>query len=469
MIARLSGIVFFTAVGLIIVIVKPFAPGLAPVGHAVLMAVLVAVGLWIFATKWIPLSISSMVMLLILTASGIKPSIVFSGYTTRAVWILIPALFFGFALNSTGLGKRLAYWVMGLFRPSYLSMTFSWFIIGLLLSILTPSIMVRVAIVIPIAVASVEICRLQYGSKGAALILLSAWSMVLLPGIGWLTGSLFGPVAIGFFDPIPGLQGVITFETWLKAMLVPSAVLSFLFILVLYRFMKPLEELDIDRDVFNSEFKALGPISFKEKATLFILLAAFLMLVTGRMHGIPDVTICLGAFCLLAISGVIEVKDIGTGISWDFVLFVGTIMGLGTHLQETGVAAFLGESFSPVIRTLAGNPWLLTYVLLALLFIIRFADVAHLYVTIPFVAPFLPMLAADFGIHPLVIFFVFLMAACCFFMSYQQSFAILAESIAGNASWTPAQLSRAGIIYMCACLVTLAISIPYWKWAGLIR
>ncbi|MBA4422586.1 MAG: tricarboxylate transporter, partial [Syntrophus sp. (in: bacteria)] len=152
---RLLGIVLFTVAGLSIGIIKPFAPDLNPLGHAVLMSVFVAVGIWIFGTKWVPLSIGSMVMLLLLTLSGVKNSIAFNGYTTRAIWILIPALFFGFALNSTGLGKRLAYWVIGLFKPSYFSLTLSWVIIGLILSALTPSIMVRIAIVIPIAVASV--------------------------------------------------------------------------------------------------------------------------------------------------------------------------------------------------------------------------------------------------------------------------------------------------------------------------
>jgi anion transporter len=467
---RLLGITLFSAIGIGIGIGKPFAPALAPAGHAALMSVLVAVGLWIFGTKWVPLSIGSMVMLLLLTASGIKPSLAFNGYTTRAVWILIPALFFGFALNSTGLGKRLAYWVIGLFRPSYLSMTLSWVIIGILLSVLTPSISVRIAIVIPIAVASVEICRLQYGSRGAALILLAAWSMVVIPGGGWLTGSLWGPAGIGFFAATPKLQGVIQFDSWLKAMLVPSAILSLLFILALYWVMKPAEELDIDREVFKSEFKALGPISFKEKATLSILLATFLLLVTGRMHEIPDVTVCLGAFSLLAAFGVIKAQDIGTGISWDFVLFIGTIMGLGLLLQETGVANFLSQSFSPVMGALAsGNRWLLIYVLLIFFFLVRFVDVAQLYATIPFVVPFLPMLAADFGIDPLVIFFLFIMAGNCFFMAYQQPFVIIGESIAGKASWTPVQLRQAGIIYLFACLVTLAISLLYWKAVGLIR
>ena len=465
---RIWGIILFSAIGVGIGAGRPFAPELTPEGHAALMAILVAVGLWIFATKWVPLCIGSMVMILLLVSAGLSPSLVFNGYTTRALWILIPALFFGFALNSTGLGKRLAYWIIGLFRPSYLSLTVSWALIGILLSVLTPSISVRIAIVIPIAVAVLEICRLQYGSKGAALILLSAWSMAIIPGSGWLTGSLWGPAAIGFFSGTPALQGVIEFDAWWKAMLVPSAVLSLLFILGLYRVMKPSGDLKIDREAFRAELKSLGVMSFKEKTTFTILLVTFLFLVTGRIHGIPDVAVCLGAFALLAACGIIEAKDIGTAISWDFVLFIGSIMGFGLIFQETGVASFLNHSFRPVITALAGNLWVLTYAMLVLFFILRFVDVPQLFCTIPFVVPFLPMLATDFHIHPLVFVFLFIMGGNCFFLAYQQAFVILGETVAGRAAWTPTQLLQAGIIFFFACLATLAISLFYWKAVGMV-
>jgi anion transporter len=466
---RLSGMALFTAAALFIGFAEPFAPDLHPAGHSVLMAVLIAVGLWIFGTGWVPLSIGSMVMLLILTASGLKYATVFNGYTSRAIWILIPALFFGFALNTTGLGKRLAYGVIGLFRPSYRTLTLSWFMIGLLLSVLTPSITVRIAIVMPIAVATVEICRLQRASNGAGFILLAAWSMVLIPGSGWLTGSLWGPVAIGFFEATPGLQGIITFESWSRAMLLPSAMLTLLFLAGLYRFMKPAGELSIDREAFQAEFRRLGPITLQEKATLSLLVAAFLLLVTGRLHHLPDVSVCLGAFVLLALFGVIRAKDIGPGISWDLILFLGSVMGLGLIFQETGVSAFLSRSFTPAMGKLAAHSWLILYAGLILLLAWRFVDISQLNASLPFLVTFLPVLAADFGIQPLVCFFLMILAGNCFFLSYQQPFVIVGETLAGEARWTTGQLQKAGLIYLAACLLTLAVSIPYWRAVGLIR
>jgi hypothetical protein len=86
-----------------------------------------------------------------------------------------------------------------------------------------------------------------------------------------------------------------------------------------------------------------------------------------------------------------------------------------------------------------------------------------------FILPFLPLLSTNFGIHPLVIFAIVIMAGNCFFAAYQQPFVVAAESIAGKAAWTSAQLRKAGLLYFVACMITLAISIPYWMAAGLIK
>ena len=157
---RIAGIVIFALLGLYLGLFHPFAPELPPAGHWSIAGLLIAVGLWIFAPKWLPLSVGAVLMMMISLGAGLKYSSVFSGYTGAAIWILIPALFFGFSLTKTGLGRRLAYRIIGIFKPTYLSLTISWLIIGLVLSALTPSITVRIAIIIPIAATTVEICNI---------------------------------------------------------------------------------------------------------------------------------------------------------------------------------------------------------------------------------------------------------------------------------------------------------------------
>ena len=107
--------------------------------------------------------------------------VVIKGYTSPAVWVLIPALFYGFALMKTGLGKRIAYTVLKTFKPSYMGLCVSWFIIGLALSALTPSITVRLAIVMPIAIGLVEACKLEDKSRGLLLFVLSPLQLPCSP------------------------------------------------------------------------------------------------------------------------------------------------------------------------------------------------------------------------------------------------------------------------------------------------
>jgi di/tricarboxylate transporter len=276
-------------------------------------------------------------------------------------------------------------------------------------------------------------------------------------------------MAIGFFGNIPGLENVITFNFWLQAFLVPSALLTAFFIFGLYKFVKPAEKLNIDPNSFKKGWEVLGPITFAEKATLVILLITFLLLVTAQYTSISDVAICLGAFVLLSVVGVIKPKDIGSGISWDLVIFLGAVMGLSLVFQETGISKFLSNSFLPLISSLAVSHWVILFAALLALFAWRFLDVAQLLPTIPFLVPLLPMLMANFGINPLIMFLLFVMAGNFFFFAYQQPFAILGESLAGQAAWTAGQLRAAGIIYVGACLATLALSIPYWMLVGLIK
>jgi di/tricarboxylate transporter len=181
----------FVIAGLLVGFLNPWSPALNPLGHKVLMGLIIAVGLWVFKPWDIPFSVTGCLLMMIYLVFGITPDKVFSGFTSSALWVLLPALYFGYVLVKTGLGKRISYLVIKAFNPSFISLILAWVVIGLLLSALTPSITVRVAIVMPLALSCVEVCKLEKGSNGRALILLTAWAMALLPGTGWLTGALW--------------------------------------------------------------------------------------------------------------------------------------------------------------------------------------------------------------------------------------------------------------------------------------
>ena len=450
---------------------SPFAPDLGSSGHKVLMGLIVALGLWIFKPFDIPFSVTAGLMLAIFLASGIPAANVFSGYTSPAVWILIPALFFGFALAQTGLGRRLAFLIIRMFEPSYLGLTLAWVIIGIVLSALTPSITVRAAIMTPIAVMCCDLAKLPNGSKGRALILLTAVSMAMLPGAGWMTGTLTGPTLIGFYNATEELRGIINFGSWAQVALLEVAVTTVLLVMGSYLLMKPNGPMSpsITKQVFVDEYRKLGAWSRAEKSAAIILVMAFVMFVTAPWHQIPDAATCLIALFLLTVAGIISAKDIGPGINWDIVIFFGSGVSIGAVFGPTGVSKWLASLVVPAIAPIATSPWIFCFAIMIFLFVWRFVDVVALIPTEAILISILPAIATTYHINPLVWIGLFILPVNAMFMNYQNMFVLIGESLAKEKGWRPNQLLIYGTIYFGVSLLTLLVVIPYWIGQGFFR
>lgn len=456
-------------IGLFVGLAKPWVPELTPIGHLVVMALIVTIGLWIFKPLNMPNSISGCLFLLFTLALKIAPAQVFSGFTSTALWTLIPALFFGYVLIKTGLGKRIGYLVIKMFEPSYPKLILAFVIVGLILSALTPSITVRCVIIIPIAVSVIEACKLELKSKGSALLLLSAWVMAMIPGTGWLTGSLNGPIIMGMYDAVPDLKGIITFSSWSQVMFLPAELLSVLLIVGGYFALRSEQPISLTKEYFQEEYSKLGPFSREEIYSAIILTGCFLMFVTNRIHLIPDAATCLAGLFLLTATGVIKAQEIGSGISWDLVIFIGVAMSFGAVFGATGVSKWLIGILVPMIKPLTTSPWLFVFSIIMLFFVLRFFDVAVFIPTMAIIVPIIPEISKSFGINPLVWISLFVMASNCFFLSYQNMFAMVAESIARERAWTSSQISRYGLVYFAVTLITLLVTVPYWISIGMFK
>lgn len=239
----LAGSGLLVLIAAIIALVKPFSASLSDTGQLMLAGIIITLGIWIFKPFNLAYSSGALFLAFAALAVGLKPAVVFSGFTQPALWSLVPALFFGFVLQKTGLGRRVALSVIRLFKPSYVNLVLAWVLIGILLSILTPSITVRVAIVIPIALQCCELCEFEKGSKGNSLILLTAFSMALIPGTGWLSGSLWGPIIQGMVNSAPGMEGLITPANWMKVAFLPMEIVTVLLIVGGLIILKPKEKL----------------------------------------------------------------------------------------------------------------------------------------------------------------------------------------------------------------------------------
>ncbi len=483
---KMLGLIAIAVLGILIAIAQPFSPGLSPLGHYVMGTVVVALGMWIFRPGMLPFMAGTSVILGVTLAlffahkaglvfPGKVPfkappqifGVVMGGFTSSAVWTLIPALFFGFVLQKTGLGKRVAYMVLKAFPASWLGLAISWLVIGVALSALTPSITVRVAIVVPIAIGIVEACKLEYRSKGSAYVCLLAWGLAIFPGTGWLTGSLSGPIMQGFFPP--EIKSMCNFDDWFKILALPWFVVTIVYVVLAYLFAKPKEAIAISSDMFKEEYKKLGPMSKDELVTLLILLGSLVMFSTEKIHGIPTPATALGAMFLLIMFRIITGPEISAGINWDVVCFFGVAVALPPIFGVSGISAWFGPLIQGPIMSLAGAPMLFMLVITAGLLLIRFVDVPWGFTTCALTIIMLIPLFKDFGYHPLVVTMAYLIAINFFLMGYQQPWIPMAEGMIQGRGWAPAHVTLFGLIYIASAFISLLVAVPYWKMIGVIR
>ncbi len=355
--------------------------------------------------------------------------------------------------------------IFKLFKLSYFTIMLAWVIIGIVLSVLTPSMTVRVAIVMPIAVSCCEICGLEKGSKGNSLIMLTAFSMALIPGGAWLPGSLTGPLLQGAYESVEALQGVLTFDSWLSVSLLPIGIAVILMLAGAYFILKPKEKLPAEATKAVREIK-IDKISKDEIVTGCILVVSFILFFTGNSTGISSTAVCLGATFLFFCFGIVKAKDIGTGISWDLVVFLGVALGLGNVCEEAGIIDWLADLIVPALGSIAGNPYLFVGIFTLFCFVWHFVDVASYFPTVAILTPIIPAICSAYDMSPLIFAPILTMATCAFFLRYQNHWVIMAEDVAGDRSWTPKHLLIYGIIFCLSSVIGMMASVPYWQANG---
>ena len=95
----------------------PTPQGLTPVGQAVVAILAFTVMFWIFGV--LDNASTTLLMLALMMMAGVKPEHALGAFAGSAFWILLVVLFYGFAMQSTGLARRLSFVILSWFPPTY--------------------------------------------------------------------------------------------------------------------------------------------------------------------------------------------------------------------------------------------------------------------------------------------------------------------------------------------------------------
>jgi len=435
----------------------PTPRGLTPLGQTILAILVLTAVFWVFDV--LGNAVTALLMLGLLILAGVKPEHALSAFSGGPFWVLLVVLFYGAAMQSTGLARRLSFWILSWFPPTYGGVMAAFFVIGLALSPAIPAMTVRTAIMVPIAWALVQTLGLPSHSRGSALLVLSSIEMAVAPGCATLYGSLWGPVMVQLFQT----QGY-RLEWWdyTRALALPTLVWSLLLLLGNWLALRPEQELNVSKEFAKTELAKLGKLSRPEIATAVIITVSIAYWVGEHWHHRPSYLIGLFGLAAFAACGVLRERDFGNAISWPFLLFLGAMFGLPTVVQQNKVTDWLAGFIVPAVQSVAGNVWALLMVMAIAMLLLKFMDpTGFLAMTVLFLP--ISTILRDSPVSPLVLIGALLLAGHPFWVTYQSIWVAMGEGLTGNRGFDGAQRVRLAHVHAAATLLALSLSIVYWR------
>ncbi|HEV3040986.1 MAG TPA: SLC13 family permease [Candidatus Angelobacter sp.] len=443
-----------------LIFLLPTPHGLGRPAQSVLAIVAFTVVLWIFQVM--NNGIASILMMALMLLVPVKTPLVLSGFASPQFWILLCVLFYGFAMQRTGLAQRLSYYILSLFPATYPGILFAFLAIGLTLALGIPSMTVRTAIIVPIAYALVQSLGLERRSRGSALIMITAVEMAVVPGCAFLYGSLFGPVVDSVFQ-IKHLP--LSWIGYAKVMSVPTILLCVLLIVLNQLVLRPEAKLEISSDFARRELRSLGHFKPTEWVTAAVVLLSIAYWATDRIHHMPGFLVGMFALAVFALAGIIKDNDVTNGVSWTLLLFLGGIFSLANVLQDYKLTDWMATFITPLAGKLTFSIVVLAIVMAVAMFLLRFLDPTG-FIAIPVL--FLPVsdVTTKAGISPLIVMAPLVLAAVPFWVPYQNIWIAMGDGITAGEAFSASQRLRLASVYAMVVVVTLLVATGYWKLIG---
>jgi di/tricarboxylate transporter len=431
-------------------------------GQSALAVIALAVVMWV--TDVLNPGITALLALGLLIMAGVPSGVALGGFATGAFWILVSVLFFGTAMDKTGLARRISYRILLIFPPTYSGVLFAFMLIGFVLTLGVPSMTVRTAIMVPIAFALVQAIGLPLPSTGAALIVLGAFEMAVLPGCAVLTGSLWGPFVSGLFA---NAKLPITWIEYARVMALPTVIWCVLVVAANLIVMRPPPASGMSKDLVRSQMQKFGRMSWPELLTAIIVALSIGAWATQPLHRVPPEAIGMVALAALFATQILVPAEIGTGIPWGLAIFVGAMLSLTTVMSAYKINVWLGSYIVPAVQPFADNRLLFVVVLSGLVAAMRFVDpVGFMTIAAFFLA--LVAFAADRGIPPLVLTAMVVLPVHIFWFNYQNIWLTMTEGISKKSAYTDADRLKLATVYFGVTIGALWVAIVYWRLIGIL-
>lgn len=423
------------------------------------VAGLVILTIALLATSFIPEYLTALIFFFVAILFNLAPaSIIFSGFSSTAFWLIFSGMIVGIGISETGLGYRVAGKLASYLEGSYLKMIAGTSLAGMLLIFIMPSAIGRIVLLVPVTLELSKYFGFHEGSNGKTGLILAATLGTYIPAFSILPSNVPNMILSGLAET----QWKISFlygEYFLLhfPLLGLAKVIAIIFVI---HWLYP------DTPTVNNSSKTHlpNPVLRKEKKLILVLIIMLILWMTDFIHHISPAWVALGGaiFLMLPGIGIINKSSFSTKINYGSLLFIAGVIGLGGIISYSGLGDVIGKRLIALLPLGPQSPFI-NYVSISMA-----STLASLLTTLPGVpalmTPLSPELANITGFSLSSVLMQQVVGFSTVILPYEAPPIIIALSLANEK--TNRILKPLSLIAIISIIVLLPLIFFWWKLLG---
>lgn len=315
----------------------------------------------------LPMGAVSMIgLVLVLLTGTLTTDDAFTGFSQSTVWMIVAAFFIARSIIKSGLGSRIALFLVSKLGSRVLGTSYALALTDLILAPATPAAVARGGgVIMPIlrSVSSV------YGSepnsptakKAGQFLTMTAFQVNVITPAMFLTALSANPLAA----QLAGQQGIkITWGTWALAACVPGIVSLLVIPALLYRLYPPeIKKTPEIAEHAKQELRNRGKMSVTEIVTVFtVLLVLILWMVGDPLFNLNATTVGFIGMAILILSGALTWEDVKSEKqAWNTFFWMGSLVMMATYLSKLGLIPWISKH---IVVLIGGMNWISAFLIL---------------------------------------------------------------------------------------------------------
>ena len=404
-----------------------------------------------FVTEKIPLGLTSMIVCVGLTVTGVLDvKTAFAGFIDNNVILFVAMFIVGGALFETGMANEIGGIVTRFAKTERGLIVAIMIIVGLMSGVLSNT--GTAAVIIPVIIG----ISAKSGFKRSRLLMPLVFAAAMGGNLS-LIGAPGNMIAQSTLEPL-GLKFGF-FEYAIVGM--PILIVGIIFYATIGFKLLPSHDNKDDDFVFDENKDFSGVPKWKKVLSLVILIATLLGMIFEDTIGIKlAVSGCIGAILLVA-TGVISEKDALKSIDLKTIFLFGGTLSLAAALQSTGAGEMIADA---VIGALGANPspYILTFAVFILCCLLT--NFMSNTATTALMAPICLSIAQGMGADPRAVLMACVIGGSC---AYATPIGMPANTmVVGAGGYSFMDYVKAGapliLIATIVSMITLPVAFPFF-------